>query len=122
MICAAAEQSSRPRGGCTPLSHAAGERAGAPSRTPQPKARLDIWAQARTREPDSVAVQLVTRFTRDMHTAFMAALGKVSLQRGFVASEGKQMTQDADDATLEAAIRRFGQAWAQRDIPTLEAL
>src|SRR4051794_10679809 len=36
--------------------------------------------------------------------------------------EGKEMTQDADHTTLQAAIRRFGQAWAQRDIPMLEAL
>src|SRR3954465_5051103 len=35
---------------------------------------------------------------------------------------GQQMTEDADTSALEAAIRRFGEAWAQGDRPTLESL
>src|SRR3954470_7132979 len=32
------------------------------------------------------------------------------------------MTQDADRATLEATMRRFGHAWAHGDVTTLEIL
>lgn len=32
------------------------------------------------------------------------------------------MTQDEDSTTLEAAVRQFGQAWAQGDVATLETL